>query len=89
MVKNIFKGTPSYQHILILLTSQTCRDKEIQNNLLLTPLYIHKLQFISDKLRSSSSSHGQLRGLVFFFRTEALIFFETSHQIICRTTLAI
>ena len=66
MVKNIFKGTPSYQ-LLILLTSQTCRDKEIQNNLLLTPLYIHKLQFISDKLRSSSSSHGQLHELVFLF----------------------
>ena len=35
-----------------------------------------KLQFISHKLRPSSSSHGQLRELVFFSRTEALIFLK-------------
>ena len=66
-VLSVFKGTPNYQHILILFTSQPCRYKVIQSNLFLTPLYIHKLQFISDKLRSSSSSHGQLRELVFLF----------------------
>ena len=61
------KETPNYQHILILFTSQPCRYKVIQSNLLLIPLYIHKLQFIPDNLRSSSSSHGQLRWLVFVF----------------------
>ena len=35
-----------------------------QSNFLVAPLYVHKLQFISNKLRSSSSSHGQLRKLV-------------------------
>ena len=38
-----------------------------QSNLLLTPFYVHKIQFISNKLRPSSSSHGQLRELVFLF----------------------
>ena len=66
-LKPNIKGTPNYQHILILFTSQQSRYKVIRSNLLLTFLYIHKLQFISDKLRSSSSSHGQLRGLVFLF----------------------
>ena len=47
-----------------------------QSNLLLTSLYGHKLQFIFHKLRPLSSSHGQLRELVFFPRTEALIFLE-------------
>ena len=63
----LVNGTPNYQHILILFTSQPCRYKVIQSNLLLTPLYIHKLQSISDKLRPLSSSHGQLRELVFLF----------------------
>ena len=38
-----------------------------QSNLLLTPLYAHKLQFISNKLHLSSSSHDQLPKLVFLF----------------------
>ena len=36
-----------------------------QSNLLLKPLYVHKLQFISNKLHPSSSPHSQLRELVF------------------------
>ena len=47
-----------------------------QGNLLLTSLQGHELQFISHKLRPLSSSYGQLRELVFFPRTEALIFLE-------------
>ena len=46
-----------------------------QNNLLLTPLYIHKLQLISNKLRPSTSSHGQLRGLVFLFLQRGSYYF--------------
>ena len=38
-----------------------------QSNLLLTPFYVHKIQFISNKLRPLSSLHGQLRELVFLF----------------------
>ena len=38
-----------------------------QSNLLLTPFYVHKIQFISNKLHPLSSSHGQLRELVFLF----------------------
>ena len=38
-----------------------------QSNLLLTPFHVHKIQFISNKLRPFSSSHGQLRKLVFLF----------------------
>ena len=38
-----------------------------QTNFLLTPSYIHKIQFTSNKLRPSSISHGQLRELVFIF----------------------
>ena len=37
-----------------------------QSNLLLKPFYVHKIQFIYE-LRPSSSSHGQLRELVFVF----------------------
>ena len=44
--------------------------------MLLASLYCQKLQFISHKVRPSSSSHGQLRELVFFSRTEALIFLK-------------
>ena len=83
------KGTPNYQHILILFTAQPCRYKVIQSNLLLTPLYIHKLQFVSDKRRSLSSSHGQFRKVVFLFSHQGSHFFETSHQIIRRTIRAI
>ena len=46
------------------------------NKLLHTSLHGHKLQFISHKQRPLSSSHGQLRELVFCPRTEALIFLE-------------
>ena len=40
-----------------------------KSNLLLTPFYVHKIQFISNKLRPQhqSSSHGQLRELVVLF----------------------
>ena len=44
--------------------------------MLLTSLYDQKLQFISHKLCPSSSSHGQFRELVFFSRTEPLIFLK-------------
>ena len=44
--------------------------------MLLRSLYGHKLQFNSHKLHPFSSSHGQLRELVFFSHTEALIFFK-------------
>ena len=37
-----------------------------QSKFLVTPLYVHKIQFIS-KLQTSSSSHGQHRELVFLF----------------------
>ena len=50
-----------------------------QKNLLLTALYVHKLHFISHKVRSSSSPHGQLRELVFLFLHRGSHFFETSH----------
>ena len=61
--------------MLILFIPQ--RSSQLnQSNLLLTSLYVQKLQFISHKLRPSSSSHGQLRELVFFSRTEALIFLK-------------
>ena len=53
-----------------------------QNNLLFTPLYVHKLQFICNKLHPSSSSYRQLCEPVFLFS-------EMSHKIICRTILAI
>ena len=39
-------------------------------------LHGHKLQFIFHKLHPLSSSHGQLCELLFFPRTEALIFLE-------------
>ena len=38
-----------------------------QSNLLHAPFYVHKIQFISDKLHPSSSSHGQFHELVFLF----------------------
>ena len=38
-----------------------------QSNLLFTPFYVHKIQFISNKLHPSSSSHGHLCELVFLF----------------------
>ena len=48
-----------------------------QSNLLLTPLQFHKLQFISNKLRHSSSSHDQLREQA-FSRTDPLIFLNVT-----------
>ena len=59
-----------------------------QSNLLLTPFYVHKIQFISNKLRPSSSSHGQLRELVFLFshrgshflKRHSRLFVEPSRQ---------
>ena len=42
--------------------------------MLLTSLYVQKLQFISHKLCPSPSPHGQLCELVFFSHTKALIF---------------
>ena len=83
------KGTTNYQHILILFTAQPCRYKVFQSNLLLTSLYIHKLQFVSDKRCSLSSSHDPLREVVFLFSHRGSHFFETSHQIIRRTIQAI
>ena len=47
--------------------------------MLLTSLHGHKLQFIFHKSRPLSSSHGQLRELVFFPCTEALTFFLERH----------
>ena len=60
------------------------KPKLNQINLLLTFLHAYK-QFISHKLRPPSSSHGQLRELVFLFSHGGSHFFETSHQIISRT----
>ena len=56
-----------------------------QSNLLFTPLYIHELQFLSNKLYPSFSAHGQLHELVFLFLHQGFHFFlETSHLVICR-----
>ena len=49
-----------------------------QSNLLLTPFYVCKIQFISNKLCPSSSSHDQLYELVFLFLHGGSHFFETS-----------
>ena len=49
-----------------------------QSNLLFTSLYVQKLQSISHKLHPSSSSHGQVRELVFFSCTKALIFWNVT-----------
>ena len=51
-----------------------------QSNLLLTPLYGYKLQFIFHELRPLSSSHGQIHDIVFFPRTKALILLNVTQD---------
>ena len=83
-----FKGTPNYQHILDFIYFGTIQILQlIQSNLLPKQFFVHKIQFISNKLHPSSSSHGQLHELVFLFLhrrsqnhtgnlTKALLFFS-------------
>ena len=64
---------------------QTYVDLSTKSKSFVTSLYVHKLQFISNKLRSSWNSHGQLLEVFFPFSCRRSHYFETSHQIICRT----
>ena len=59
-----------------------------QSNLLLTPFYVHKTQFISNKLHRSSLTW-PASWTSFSFLAPRLLYFETSHYIICFTIWAI
>ena len=55
--------------------------------MLLTPLYIHKPQFISNKQRPSSSLHGQLRGLVLLFSHRGSHFLKRHTRLFVETLI--